>query len=124
MSTYTGKGKHMKTILAQISLPTLPPGALENWLIAAGAAVSLLLLARKLLPSPSPGPESQALRQQVGRDLEGLRDLLDARFLGLHDRLDQLRSEVLAAAERREVSHQERFAELEKNVARLDERTR
>jgi hypothetical protein len=114
----------MMNMLSQISLPTLPAGAFENWIISAGVAVTLLMLARKFLPPASPGPDFAAFRQQVERDLEGLRDRLGARFLGLHDRLDQLRTEVLAAAERREVSHQERFAELEQTVARLDERTR
>jgi alkanesulfonate monooxygenase SsuD/methylene tetrahydromethanopterin reductase-like flavin-dependent oxidoreductase (luciferase family) len=114
----------MTLLLSQVSLPPLRSGALEEWVIAGAAAASLVLIARKALGVEAAAPGLAALRQRVERDLESLRDRLDARFLGLHDRLDQLRSEVLAASERRETAHQQRFAELEKIVARLDERTR
>lgn len=117
------------SMLSQI--PTLPSGALETWLLAAFAAGSMALVFRKLLPR-KPGAETDFVpraefrqaQERTQRDIEALRDRLDARFLALSEKLDALKTELLEAGERRGSSLHQRLAELEAGLARVDERTK
>jgi hypothetical protein len=88
-------------MLAQI--PTPPTGAIETWLLCAAAVVSLVVLAMKLFVRKPPieaefvsKAEFRMFRESVERELNGLRDKIDAR----------------------------RINELEAGLARVDERTK
>jgi hypothetical protein len=116
-------------MLAQI--PTPLPGAMESWLISAAAILSLVVLARKLfVRRPTieaefvTKAEFRIFRESVERDLENLRERLDARFQGLGEKLELFKSEILAAGERRGSALHQRINELESGLARVDERTR
>ena len=116
-------------MLAQV--PTPLPGAMESWLISAAAILSLVVLARKLFVRKPPieaefvtKAEFRIFRESVERDLESLRERLDARFLGLGEKLELFKSEILAAGERRGSALHQRINELESGLARVDERTR
>ncbi len=116
------------TMAGQIPLP--PAGAVETWLFSAAAIGSMILLGRKLF-ARGPGAErfvSKAefdpFRKSVEGDLGLLRDRLDARFLALAEKIDQLRNDLLKDAERRSEAMHERLSEMEAGLARVDERTR
>jgi hypothetical protein len=116
-------------MLAQ--LPTPATGAIESWLITAAAIASLVLLGKKLFIRKPPfeaefvsKAEFRLFRENVERELNGLRDKIDARFLNLGEKIDDMKSELLVAGERRGSSIHRRISELEAGVARLDERTK
>jgi len=111
-------------------IPTPTPGSLESWLISAAAAVSLALLAKKLFIRKPPieaefvtKAEFRAFRENVQRELDGLRDKIDARFTRLGEQIDELKTELLTAGERRAGGLHRRLSELEAGLARVDERT-
>ena len=115
-------------LLSQLSSP--PPGAIENWLLSAAAVVSMVLLGKKLFarkPPAEPDFASQSefrlLRQNVERDLGGLRDRLDERFERLSEKIEQAKSDLLTAGDQRGRSIHERINQLEAGLARVDERT-
>jgi hypothetical protein len=116
-------------MLSQI--PTLPTGAIENWLLCAFAVVSMAALGKKLFGRKTPS-ESQyvshsefgAFREGVHREWEGLRDRLDARFLGLSQKMEQMKDELLSAAERHDAALHRRINDIEAGLARVDERTK
>lgn len=112
-------------------LPAPAPGQLESWLISAAAAGTLALLARKLFRKGQPGDaefvtkaEFRLFRDSVERDLTGLRDRIDSRFLMLTEKIEEMKSALLTAGERRGESIHARLNELESGLARVDERTR
>jgi hypothetical protein len=112
-------------------IPTPPSGAIESWLISAAAVGSLILLGMKLFVRKPPieaefvsKAEFRAFRDGVEREIGGLRDKIDARFLNLGEKIDEMKSELLIAGERRDVSIHLRMNELEAGLARVDERTR
>jgi hypothetical protein len=112
-------------------IPTPPPGSIESWLIAAAGVGSLALMGKQLfVRKPSidaefvTKTEFRAFREGVERDLNSLRDKLDARFLTLAEKIDTLKTELLVAVERRGSSIHQRMNELEAGLARLDERTK
>jgi hypothetical protein len=111
-------------------LPSLPSGALETWLLSAVAVVSMALMAKKLLVRKPPieaefvsKAEFRVFRERVEHDLNGLRDKIDARFLGLGEKIEEMKGELLSAGERRGDSLHRRINELEAGLARVDERT-
>ena len=114
--------------LAQI--PTLPAGAMENWLISAAAVAVLVSLGIRLFVR-RPSLESEFVtkeefrifRAAVERDLGGLRDRIDSRHLNVIEHLEKLRVDLLADGERRSVALQSRLNDVEAGLARLDERT-
>jgi hypothetical protein len=115
-------------LLSQLSSP--PPGAIENWLLSAAAVVSMVLLGKKLFarkttidPEAVSQSEFRLFRQSVERDLGGLRDRLDDRFERLGEKIEQTKSDLLAAGEQRGHSIHERINQLEAGLARVDERT-
>jgi hypothetical protein len=109
-------------ILAQI--PSPPPGAIENWLVPAAAVASMLLLFKKLFARRTP-PESEFVSKNEFRiELNGLRDKIDAGFMTLNEKLEEVKRELLSAGERRGSSLHRRINELEAGLARVDERTR
>ena len=96
--------------LAQI--PTPPPGSIEAWLIPAAAVLSLVALAKKLLPARR-SDESFATKAELNHELGAVRDKIDARFLTLTEKIDHLGTSI-----------NDRLAKLEAAVARVDERTK
>jgi hypothetical protein len=114
-----------------LQLPTLPSGAIETWLLCAAAIASLIVLAIKLFIRKPPieaefvsKAEFRAVRESVERELNGLRDKIDARFANLGEKMDEMKSELLTAGERRGGSIHRRINELEAGLARVDERTK
>src|SRR5258705_1813346 len=112
-------------------IPTPPIGAIEGWLIGAAAVGSMMWLGMKLFVRKPPieaefvsKAEFRAFRDGVEREVSGLRDKIDARFLNLGEKIDEMKSELLIAGERRDVSIHLRMNELEAGLARVDERTR
>jgi len=112
-------------------LPTPPAGAIETWLLCAAAVVSLIVLAMKLFVRKPPieaefvsKAEFRTFRESVERELNGLRDKIDARFLVLTEKMDEMKTELLVAGERRSGSIHRRINELESGLARVDERTK
>ena len=115
--------------LSQLPIP--PAGSIESWLISAAAVVSIALLAKKLFVRKPPieaefvtKTEFRTFRQDVERELNGLRDKIDARFLGLGEKIEEMKAELLGAGERRASSIHRRLNELEAGLARVDERTK
>src|SRR5213592_3604451 len=114
-----------------MQIPTPPAGSIESWLISAAAVVAMIALGKKLFVRKPPieaefvsKAEFRLFRESVERDLNGLRDKIDARFLILTEKLDEIKSELLIAGERRGSSIHRRINELEAGLARVDERTR
>jgi hypothetical protein len=112
-------------------LPNPPSGAIETWLITAAAVASLVLLGKKLFIRKPPfeaefvtKEEFRTFREGVERDLNGLRDKIDARFLNLGEKMEDMKTELLIAGERRGSSLHRRINELEAGLARVDERTK
>jgi hypothetical protein len=112
-------------------LPTPPPGAIEAWLIAGAAVMAIIVLGKKLFVRKPPieaefvsKSEFRTFRECVERDLNGLRDKIDARFLCLGEKIEEMKSELLSAGERRGCSIHRRINELEAGLARVDERTK
>src|SRR5882762_8406660 len=116
-------------MLSQI--PTPPAGAIETWLLCAAAVTSLVVLAMKLFVRKPPieaefvsKAEFRTFRESVERELNGLRDKIDARFLTLGEKIEDMKTELLIAGERRGGSIHRRINELESGLARVDERTK
>src|SRR5437899_12823999 len=114
-----------------MQIPTPPAGSIESWLISAAAVISLILLGKKLFIRKPPieaefvsKAEFRTFRESVERELNGLRDKIDARFLSLGEKIEEMKSELLSAGERRGSSLHRRINELEAGLARVDERTR
>ena|ERR1043165_1156873 len=112
-------------------IPNPPAGAIESWLITAAAVASLVLLGKKLFIRKPPieaefvsKAEFRTFRESVERDLNGLRDKIDARFLTLGEKIEDMKTELLVAGERRGSSIHRRINELEAGLARVDERTK
>ena len=116
-------------MLAQ--LPNPPIGAIESWLLSAAAVLSMVVLAKKLFVRRPPIEaefvskiEFRMFRDSVERELDGLRDKIDARFLSLGEKMEEMKGELLTAGERRGSSLHRRINELEAGLARVDERTK
>jgi len=114
-----------------MQIPTPPSGAIESWLVSAMAVVAMVLMARKLFVRKPPieaefvtKNEFGAFRESVEREMDGLRDKIDARFLSLGEKIEEMKGELLSAGERRGSSIHRRINELEAGLARVDERTR
>ena len=112
-------------------VPSPPTGAIEAWLITAAAIASLVLLGKKLFIRKPPfeaefvtKEEFRTFREGVERDLNGLRDKIDARFLNLGEKMEEMKTELLIAGERRGSSLHRRINELAAGLARVDERTK
>src|SRR5258705_8847558 len=114
-----------------MQLPSPAPGTLERWLVCAAAVFSMIVLAKKFFVRKPPieaefvsKAEFRMFRESVERDLNGLRDKIDARFLILTEKMEEIKSDLLIAGERRGSSIHRRINELEAGLARVDERTR
>src|SRR5215475_6166102 len=101
-------------------IPTPPTGAIESWLISAAAVGSLILLGKKLFVRKPPieaefvsKAEFRMFRESVERELNGLREKIDARFFNLGEKMEEMKSELLSAGERRGSSLHRRINELE-----------
>jgi hypothetical protein len=70
-----------------------------------------------------PHEEFHEFRRDMARDLEALRTRFDSSFERLLQRLDDHKTEVLLAEDKRSQALQDRIHELQAQVARLDERT-
>jgi len=68
--------------------------------------------------------EFRIFRENVARELKVLRDKIDARFFSLGEKMEEMKSELLTAGERRGGSIHRRINELESGLARVEERTR
>jgi hypothetical protein len=71
-----------------------------------------------------PQQEFHEFRRDMARDLDAVRTRLDQSFDRVLQRLDDHKSEVLLAQEKRSQAVQDRLHELQAQVARLDERTK
>ena len=109
-------------MIAQIPIPA--PGAIETWLLSAAAVASMAVLAKKLFFTKPPAQEGFVTKTEFHHELGTLRDKIDARFLSLIEKLDQLKSEFLTAAEDRARASDRRLTTIESTLARLDERTK
>src|SRR5262245_12043468 len=114
-----------------LQIPTPPAGAIESWLISAMAVVAMVVLVKNLLVRKPPieaefvtKSEFRVFRESVERELNGLRDKIDACFLSLGEKIEEMKGELLVAGERRGSSIHRRINELESGLARVDERTR
>src|SRR5438128_1793515 len=112
-------------------LPTPAPGSIEAWLISAAAVIAMLALGKKLFVRKPPieaefvsKAEFRMFRESVEREMNGLREKIDARFLNLGEKMEEMKSELLTAGERRGGSLHRRINDLEAGLARVDERTR
>jgi len=112
-------------------IPSPPAGAIETWLISAAAVVAMIALGKKLFVRKPPieaefvsKAEFRIFRENVQREVNSLRDKIDARFLNLGEKIEEMKTELLTAGERRGSSIHRRINELESGLARVDERTR
>lgn len=119
----------MHSMFSQLPVPA--PGAIETWLVSAAAVTAMAVMAKKLLVRKPPieaefvtKAEFRLFRDSVERELTGLRDRIDARFLMVTEKIDEMKSELLSAGERRGCALHARLNELESGLARVDERTR
>src|SRR5262245_26474051 len=71
-----------------------------------------------------PQEEFHEFRRDMARDLEAVRARIDHSFERVLQRLDEHKSEVLIAQQKRSQAVQDRLHELQAQVARLDERTK
>lgn len=113
-----------------LQLPTLPAGEFETWLLCAMGAI-LIAVAVKSLGRKQPleagfvtKEEFRIFRQAIERDLGGLRDRIDSRYLSVVEAIDKLRVDLLADAERRAANLHQRLNDVESGLERVDERTR
>jgi hypothetical protein len=90
----------------------LNSGDLEHWLIAATALLSFIALAKKLMPRQR-HDEEFATRVELHNEVGSVRDKIDARFFTLSEKIEGVGGSLHA-----------RLAELERAVARVDERTK
>jgi hypothetical protein len=112
-------------------IPSPPAGAIEAWLTSAAAVVAMIALGKKLFVRKPPieaefvsKAEFRHFRENVQREVNSLRDKIDARFLNLGEKIEEMKTELLTAGERRGSSIHRRINELESGLARVDERTR
>src|SRR5258708_23066660 len=98
---------------------------MESGRFSAARVASLIFLGIKWLVCNPPieaefvsKAEFRAFREGVEREINGLRDKIDARFLNLGEKVDELKSELLIAGETRDVSIHLRMNELEAGLAR------
>ena len=97
-----------------LQIPTPPAGAIENWLIPAAAIGSIFLLFKKVFQrKPDPPNPELVTRAELHRDLDGVRDRIDARSLALGEKIEALGTSIHT-----------RLNQLESAVARVDERTK
>src|SRR2546423_1740416 len=103
-------------MLAQ--LPTPPLGAIESWLLSAAAVCSMIVLPKNRSARRPPieaesvsKVESRMSRDNVEHELDGLRDKIDPRFLSLGEKIEEMKSELLTAGERRGSSLHRRINE-------------
>jgi hypothetical protein len=93
-------------------MTSLNSAGLESWLISATAILSLIALAKKLLPRHR-NDEEFATKVELHNEVGSVRDKIDARFFTLSEKIEGIGGSLHA-----------RLAELERAVARLDERTK
>ena len=107
--------------LAQIPAP--PSGAIETWLLSFAAIASIAVLAKKLfMRKPRNGPEF-VTRTEFHHEVAELREKIDRGFLATRDAIDQAKDHLVVSSERQTASIHTRLNDLEKLVARVDERT-
>src|SRR3982751_4662012 len=87
----------MEPFVSQI--PTPPAGAIENWLLPAAAVASMLLLFKKLFVRKAPSESEFVTKTEFRAELNGLRDKIDARFMNLGEKIEEMKGELLSAGE-------------------------
>ena len=111
-------------------LPPLANGDLEKWLLGAAGAASLYVLFRAagFLRGKAEEfvrqEEFRLFRTSVEQELGGLRDRIDSRHLAVVEKLEGLGNTLLHETAKNTETLQNRLAQVESVVARLDERTR
>jgi hypothetical protein len=93
-------------------LPTPAPGDIEKFLITATAILSMTAVGKKFF-APKRNDSDLATKAELQSELNAIREKIDARFVALAEKVDQLSKSV-----------HERLTDLHSNVARLDERTK
>jgi hypothetical protein len=93
-------------------LPTPAPGDIEKFLITATAILSMTAVGKKFFPGKR-NDSDLATKAELQSELNAIRDKIDARFVALAEKVDQLSKSV-----------HERLTELQSNLARVDERTK
>ena len=114
-----------------MQIPAPPSGAIETWLLSAVAVVSIAAVMMKVFIRKPPieaefvsWAEFRRFREGVERELYALRDRIDARFLNVVEKMDQVKIELLAEGERRAGTLHQRLNDMESGLARVDERTK
>ena len=103
----------LHSILAMLSqIPTPAPGEIERWLLPAVAVLSIAALVKKLFPARRSDSEF-VTKAELSQDFAAVRDKIDARFLTLNEKLEQVGTSL-----------HDRLTELRADLARVDERTR
>src|SRR3954452_3333506 len=93
-------------------LPTPAPGDIEKFLITATAVLSMTAVAKKFFPGKR-NDSDLATKAELQSELTIMRDKIDALFIALAEKVDQLGKSV-----------HDRLTELQSNLARLDARTK
>ena len=96
-----------------LQLPTPAPGAIENWLLSFAAIASLVVLAKKLFSRKSPAEFQFVTKTEFHHELTAVRDKIDARFLALTEKLENLGTSLHIT-----------LNQVEAGLARVDERTK
>src|SRR2546428_6847075 len=94
-------------------IPAPPSGAIESWLLSAAAIASMAVLARKLFVRKGPPQPELVTKSEFHHEIIALRDKIDARFLSLAEKMEEIKGELLAAGERRDSSTHARLDEVE-----------
>src|SRR5882724_10945218 len=108
--------------LAQIPAP--PSGAIETWLLCFAAIGSIAVLAKKLFASKARIAPEFVTRTEFHHEMTALREKIERGFLTTRDAIEQAKIDGMVSAERKATAIHLRLSEIEKLVARVDERTK
>jgi len=95
-----------------LQLPAPAPGQLESWLLPAVAVLSIVALIKKVFPRKR-DEDAFVTRAELHHELNTVRDKIDARFLTLAEKIENLGTGI-----------HEKLTTLESALARVDERTK
>src|SRR5258708_26807543 len=100
-----------------LQLPTPAPGTIENWLIPAVAILSVVALVKKVFwrknQDHNPGQAEFVTKSEFHHELDAVRDKIDARFLNLSEKMDNVGHSI-----------HNRLSQFEAGLPRVDERTK
>ncbi len=94
-------------------IPTPPAGSIENWLLSFAAVASVAVLVKKLFAGKPPAESEFVTKTEFHHELGTVRDKIDARFLSLSEKMDNVGNSIHT-----------RLNQFEAGLARVDERTK